>query len=237
MVDGNLYSLLNPVAAFSAGLVTSLHCVGMCGPLACTFIGGKKSAGAVGVTELLSYQLARLLTYSLVGGLAGALGAGFVQWAGATPAHLMPFALIIFFVAIVFGVEGLATKIPVLNRLSFRLMRLCYKVSGRTRGLALGMATPLLPCGPLYLAFWVACMSGSASQGALMLLFFGLGTLPALLATQLGWNWLGKRVGPARLLFWRRGLAGFAIVVLLGRVMIDLDFISVSAVDSVCFWK
>ncbi|MCH6257262.1 sulfite exporter TauE/SafE family protein [Puniceicoccaceae bacterium K14] len=236
MIEGNIYGLLNPFAALFAGVVASLHCVGMCGPIACTFIGGK-SGKKIRTVDLLVYQFARLVAYSVLGALAGLFGAQFVTWTGGFPSLLMPLALIMFFLAVVFGFEDLAKNIPALRAVSHKAMRHCFSLQGKTRCLAMGFATPLLPCGPLYLAFWVACMSGSYGQGMVMLFCFGLGTVPALFASQLGWNLLLKQAGPAKLAQLRKGLAAFAVVVLFARVMIDLDFASVSSMDGLCFWK
>lgn len=236
MIDGNLYGLLNPVAALFAGMVTSLHCVGMCGPLACTFIGDR-NGGKLEILDLLYYQLARLMTYSILGGLAGLLGSQLILALGGAPSRLMPIALLVFFLAVALRIERVAPRIPFIGQLSRRLMRKCYSLSGRTRAIGLGFATPLLPCGPLYLAFWVACMSGSSREGAVMLLFFGVGTAPALLASQLGWRWLTQKVTAKTLARWRVGMAATAAIVLLFRVMIDLDFSSVSSMEDICFWR
>ena len=57
-------------------------------------------------------------------------------------------------------------------------MRKAYQINGGVRGLGLGLATPFIPCGPLYLIIWVAAISGSALSGGTMLAMFGLGTIP-----------------------------------------------------------
>ncbi len=233
MFDGEYFNLINPLAAFGAGLVTSLHCVGMCGPLACSALGAQKGASGLSWTHGL-YHLARLFSYALIGGLAGGSGAGFVDWVGATPAKLVPIAMAVFFLAIVLGLESLATRVRFLGRFSHRLMRWAYSVPGWKRGVALGLATPLLPCGPLYLLFWVAAISGSFVSGVSILAAFCVGTVPALLASQLGFDWLSKSVGPARLRFWKRGLALVAMGLVLLRFGLDLDFASLASGEAVC---
>lgn len=229
----DIAGLASPLTALLAGLVTSLHCVGMCGPLACAGLG----IGEVGAKLSLAfgfYHTARLLSYTVIGSVAGGLGAGFVEWVGATPAKVVPIALAFFFLSIVVGFEGIAARIKFLNRFSHRLMRWAYSISGWKRGLALGFATPLLPCGPLYLMFWVAALSGSSVSGAMILGVFGLGTVPALLASQLGFDWLSKRVGPVKLRFWKRGLALVAMGLVLIRFGLDLDFASLAFGESIC---
>ena len=61
---------------------------------------------------------------------------------------------------------------------------------------ALGVATPLLPCGPLYFLLSLALFAGSALRGAETLLAFGLGTVPLLWLAQSQFHWLQARLSP-----------------------------------------
>ncbi len=234
MFGGDYFSLTNPLSALVAGLVTSLHCVGMCGPLACTVLKAKPGSSVGAAWTHLSYHFARLFSYAMIGGLAGSFGAGFVNWVGATPAKIVPIAMALFFLAMVLGWEGIAARVRFLNRYTQRLMRWAYSISGWKRGIALGVATPLLPCGPLYLLFWVAAISGSFGGGVVVLLAFGLGTVPALMASQLGFDWLSKSVGPAKLKHWKRGLAFVAMSLVLLRFSMDVDLASLASGEAFC---
>ena len=81
------------------------------------------------------------------------------------------------------------------------------KLSPVRGGLALGALTPLLPCGPLYLLFGAALLTGSAARGAEFAFAFGLGTVPLLWLAQQQLRHLRKRVKPATLVRFQRSLA------------------------------
>lgn len=93
------------------------------------------------------------------------------------------------------------------------------------RAALLGLATPLLPCGPLYVMLGLAMANGSAVRGAEFAGAFALGTLPLLWVVQGQMNWLGGKLSPGALRRAQRGLALAAAMVmawrLRGTVMID----------------
>jgi sulfite exporter TauE/SafE len=101
------------------------------------------------------------------------------------------------------------------------------------RAALLGFATPLLPCGPLYLMFALAMANGSAFKGAEFAMAFGLGTLPLLWLVQSQIHWLGGRLQPATLRKMQRGLAFVAALIMAYRLRETLDFGSES-IPSCC---
>ncbi len=165
--------------ALAAGFATSLHCAGMCGPVACSLMGLKGSPQHQQQAAVL-YHAGRVLSYTLIGVLAGALGRWPLEKVTGTPVMVLPWLLtaVLLFMAL-----GLHVKLP---RPSFLKMwsartrlKLC-RIPVRRGALALGMATPLLPCGPLYLMAGIALVSGSAVRGAEFMLAFSMGTIPLL---------------------------------------------------------
>ncbi|PAW77316.1 MAG: hypothetical protein B9S27_08305, partial [Opitutia bacterium Tous-C8FEB] len=68
----DLAAVNSPAAAFAAGLVTSLHCAGMCGPLACALLPVRAGAGSAPAVAT-AYHGARLAAYGLLGAVAGGL--------------------------------------------------------------------------------------------------------------------------------------------------------------------
>lgn len=204
--------ITGPSAAFLAGLVTSLHCAGMCGPLACSACiseCGRPSQRAMGI-----YHLTRLASYTLAGGLVGAIGSGLavLLTGGATRGITWIFAL--FFLAVALGWDKrLKWPTP-----SGRLSRIFSSPSGpRGKSAGLGILTPLLPCAPLYLVLGAAAFSGSALGGASLLLAFGAGTVPLLFFVQNRLGWLQSRWSPTAIDRLRRGLALASVVLLLVR--------------------
>src|SRR3954470_20833194 len=94
-----LASINSPAAAFVAGLVTSLHCAGMCGPLACSLMpvrGDKSDAQTVSTV----YNVSRLAGYSVLGALAGGLGRAPLTWISHSALRWLPWVLVLFFVAL-----------------------------------------------------------------------------------------------------------------------------------------
>lgn len=166
--------------AFILGLFGSLHCAGMCGPLALALPPtGSNAAGFV--LGRLAYNLGRLATYCLLGLLSGLAGriillAGLQRW-----------------VSIGLGLALLAGLLTsrrlALSRPATALVALLKaRMSGllRRRALAalglLGMLNGFLPCGLVYVACAAAAMAGSAWSGMASMAAFGLGTVPMMLA-------------------------------------------------------
>ena len=121
MIDTSLITGAWP--AFLAGLVTSLHCAGMCGPLACYLAPGpKSSASFTTVTSL--YQAGRLISYTVIGILAGGLGLlalGWIDIYQQSLSRFLPWVLVLFFLMVALRVDKVFPKpsflAPVLGKL------------------------------------------------------------------------------------------------------------------------
>ncbi|MCB9780466.1 MAG: sulfite exporter TauE/SafE family protein [Alphaproteobacteria bacterium] len=185
-----------------AGLVGSPHCVGMCGGLATAAGGRLRDVGA--------WSLGRLTTYALLGAVAGGT-------AGALPIPrgvglALAAILLVWFAASLADLP--VPKLPVppaLHRLGARLL-------GRRDPLsrfAFGMVNGLLPCGLVYAALALPVAAGDPVVGALAMVAFGLGTVPALAVAAAG---LRRLVAGS--LWRRRVLAALVLLVGLGT-MID----------------
>lgn len=230
--DGNLYALLTPMAAFGAGALVSLHCVGMCGPLSCALIGQRQGKSALPAHFV--YQLGRLISYSLLGALAGMLGSQLVSWLGENPARFAPWAMAAFFVALALNLDGWLTKWQARSGVGRSWVQRAYRFSGHKRGFALGVLTPLIPCGPLYLMLWATTMSGSSASGFIVMASFAAGTAPLMLLAQSGWAWLSLRLDAAKLAYLRRGLALVAVGLLCLRAFVGTDAAAVVSGDELC---
>jgi len=219
-----LAGITGPGTAFIAGLVTSLHCAGMCGPLACTLMPAR-AEDSDPHTVASVYHLTRLVGYTGLGALAGGLGRVPLDWLGTDALRYLPWLLVLFFLAVAFRLDRFLPRLPLLGRAYGWLVA---KLRGGSRvraAAALGVATPLLPCGPLYFLLSLALLAGSALRGAETLLAFGLGTVPLLWLAQVNYHLIRVRLGPvwltraqktlalvvAALLVWRlRGTLGFS---------------------------
>jgi uncharacterized protein len=158
-------ALTTPAAAFVAGLATSLHCAAMCGPLACAVR-----------CKPLNYHGTRLISYTSAGALLGAFGWTLRGYFDSQAAHWIPWLLAAVLVMIAFGLDKRIPQPRFVSRilLKARLNR------------TLGWLTPLLPCGPLWLMYGVAILTGSWITGATLLASFALGTIPLFLLLQGG---------------------------------------------------
>jgi sulfite exporter TauE/SafE len=166
------------LAAALAGLVGSPHCVGMCGGFALACGGQAKGA--------MAWHAGRLVTYAVLGAVAGALGGAVPgpPWVGAA----LSATLIVWFAAALAGiVPEPKVVIPGLGKLASGL-------ATQSAGLArfgFGLANGLLPCGLVYAGLSVPVASGDPLVGAAAMLAFGAGTIPALSILIFG----GRRFG------------------------------------------
>lgn len=204
-------------AAFIAGLVTSAHCVGMCGPLACSWAvsGGGQRRFLQGSAL---YHAARLASYTLVGALAGAIGAAPLRYFQSGAGVVLPWLLVVAFAIFGLGLDAWLPKPGFLSKPVARVRSLASRLGSLARAGLLGAATPLLPCGPLYVMFALAMTGGSALRGSEFTFAFGLGTLPLLWLAQTQLHWLGGRVSPATMRRVQRGLAIAAALIMAWRL-------------------
>ncbi len=208
---------LTLAGALVAGLATSLHCAGMCGPLACG-VGMLAKSESERMAAASAYHAGRLSAYTTIGALCGALGKEPLGWFFHSPAVLLPWALVI---ALLLLATGLEKKIP---RPAF-LMRFIARLRFKTQKLPViagagltGLFTPFLPCGPLYAVFLALLASGSAARGAEVALAFGLGTVPLLWVAQHQFQRLRKKLTPTGMARIQRGLALVTALVLAWRL-------------------
>lgn len=181
---------------FLGGLAGSLHCIGMCGAFPLALAGATAAPGAScagcsarqnGLRQLL-YNLGRLNTLVFLGALSGALGGAIVALG---PARWIEGGLAVAagLAMIAIGLEMLG----VLARVSERTAALVQATIGRflreviaspspLSPLAVGVFNAFLPCHLIYAFAARAAATASPAAGALTMLAFGLGTMPAMLS-------------------------------------------------------
>lgn len=229
----NLPAIDSPSAAFVAGLVTSLHCAGMCGPLACWLTPTRTEEDPT--TIFATYQGTRLTSYALLGAAVGGLGGLPLSWLDHHWLRFLPWALVAFFLITGLRLDRKVRKPMVLVRTAFRVQGW---VRGRSRlasAAILGSATPLLPCGPLYFVAALAGLSGSAAQGATFMLAFGLGSMPLLWLTQANFGALRGKLSPVWFGRIQTGLALAAALVIAWRLRGTVGFPGPTASNWACF--
>ena len=179
-------------AVLGASLLGSMHCVGMCGPLA-IFASGAGDAAPRNrvISSTALYHLGRLTTYLIAGMIAGAIG-GVVDTGGQFLGFQLAAARLVGSVMIGIGIFKIWQSFTSRNRavavakpssmsgLLVKLRPLIFRLGPANRALVIGLLTTLLPCGWLYLFALVAAGTGSMIDGPLVMLAFWLGTVPAL---------------------------------------------------------
>lgn len=229
-----LAAINSPAAAFVAGLVTSLHCAGMCGPLACTLMP-MRGEPADAHTVSTVYHVTRLTSYATLGALAGGLGRLPLTFLDNTALRWLPWVMVFFFVALALRWDRYLPKPAFLTRFILRLNPWLRRRSRVQAAAALGLATPLLPCGPLYFLLTLALLSGSALRGVEFMLAFGLGTVPLLWLAQSRFQWVRSKLSPLWLGRVRVALALSAALVIGWRLRATLGFDGPSVNNLVCF--
>lgn len=200
-------------AVVLASLLGSMHCVGMCGPLALWASDASRRDGRVW-QRLSAYHLGRLLTYvtaGIIAGLTGAmLSAGGAIWgAQALAARVVGTAMIAIGIVRLLdwllpswtgigkqqavGGAGLGTWV---TRFVAAQRPRIAKLPTTTRGVAAGALTTLLPCGWLYLFVLLAAGTGAVVPAVSVMVAFWLGTLPALTALVAGTFGMAKGLRP-----------------------------------------
>ena len=206
---------LSLVSALLVGLLGGGHCAGMCGGIvgavSLSLPGSRPRMGF-----LLAYNLGRIGSYGAAGLLAGAVGAS-----GFFLEHVLPVERALYVLASVMLVllglylAGIWRGVVVLENLGGRLWRYLQPWSKRflpvrswPQALALGAIWGWLPCGLVYSVLVAALASGSPGRGAALMLAFGLGTLPALLAMGM----VAVRLRSILQQVWVRRLSGIAVI-------------------------
>lgn len=182
-------------AAFAAGLMGGVHCAAMCGGIASMSCAPRPNSGAAVFNWrfALAYNGGRISSYAAAGALAGALGqAGLMLRGGVFMQQAMLFAagVVLLIMALVIAgatplVRGLEAGGSLIWRRIQPYSRWFLPVNSASRALGLGVVWGWLPCGMVYAVLLTALTTADAGHGALVMLAFGVGTLPNLLGIAL----------------------------------------------------
>jgi sulfite exporter TauE/SafE len=217
------------IAIFTASILGSFHCAGMCGAFLAVATGDLGGGGAGRPFLQTAYHAGRLVSYLCLGAAAGAAG-GMINIAGGL-AGIRPLAatlagavMILFGLRSLLRADGFHLRINLPARWTRVVQnghRFAFKRAPVSRALTIGLLTTLLPCGWLYSFAITAAGTGSAFKGMLAMTAFWLGTLPALVLVGAGVKRilgpLGKRLPAVTCLV----LVVAGLYTLLGRTLID----------------
>ena len=212
-------------AAFVTGLLGSAHCVGMCGGISGLFaVNAAVRSLKIQAPKAFAYNIGRILTYAILGVVVAMLGKTMVD---SIPKLAAPVRLASGLLIILIGLQ-LAFNWRLLTPLENAGAKLWRSVAPTAKGLlpvesarqalALGLIWGLLPCGLVYSVLLLAASTADPMNGSLVMLAFGVGTMPAMIATGLSASKLSQfmsrnRVG-AGLLIVLIGIATIAMPVM-----------------------
>ncbi|MDI1475938.1 sulfite exporter TauE/SafE family protein [Polyangium sp. y55x31] len=168
--------------AAALGATSGVHCAAMCGPIAAV---GTSREGRLDARRAFGYLGGRALGYTALGGAAGALGAPFAAGSAGNVVRLVLAILVaaaLVYRAIVLVRPTAGEKLVALGR-GPREGRFFQKIARYIprRGMGLGLATALFPCGALFAGVVAASSAGSGPLGAAMMLVFAAASAPLLM--------------------------------------------------------
>ncbi|MFV0530539.1 MAG: sulfite exporter TauE/SafE family protein [Flavobacteriales bacterium] len=187
------------ISALLLGLGGSLHCLGMCGPIAFTLSIDKRYKNKLLIQNLL-YQTGRIVTYSVLGIFSGLVGKSFNIIGLQGKISIITGILLI--ISVLFSLEKIQTTflftpinkgvIKLKTKLSHYIKRSNY-----SSFMIIGLLNGLLPCGMVYTALTASIVAGSVLNSSFFMLLFGVGTIPLMFSAVLignyaGMNWRHK---------------------------------------------
>lgn len=183
------------LTAFILGFMGSLHCIGMCGPIALALpygrFGGSKTYVARGI-----YQLGRLSTYALIGLVLGLMGMSLEFVSGQQ--YLSIFIGTVLILGIIFPwLYKIKSHNPILEQVNEKVKSTFSKFIHKDNFFSFyisGSLNGLLPCGLVWIALATALALSNGFESSLFMLFFGIGTLPAMFGIVFSFDALKSRL-------------------------------------------
>lgn len=175
------------LTAFFVGLFGSLHCIGMCGPIAIA-LPVPNSGNLYFVAGRLLYNLGRVVTYSFLGAVFGLLGSRLVISGFQQSVSIALGIAIVIAVLIPPKYKAKISQHQIVQKLSTPLksgISELFKRGTFTAMFLIGILNGFLPCALVYVALAGAIASGDAISGSAVMILFGLGTIPAMFAATL----------------------------------------------------
>ncbi len=171
------------ITAFAMGLFGSLHCVGMCGGITIAFnqTTNKNKQLQLG----LIYQLFRVISYSILGALSAVLGFAILS----VKLPILPILSGVFMILLGLYLINISSPLLALEKIGYKIWNKIrpiqasfLPIDSTPKAIVIGLLWGFLPCGLVYSALALAISSADPVQGFIVMLCFGLGTLPMMYA-------------------------------------------------------
>ena len=183
-------------SAFLVGFLGSFHCAGMCGPIALALPSGNGSAGQLLIGRLL-YNTGRIITYAFLGLIVGLLGHTISLAGYQGPLSVISGILVLatLFLPFIFKRFDFLTGLSGLYSSKIKsLFRQLFGKKSKLTLMSIGLVNGFLPCGFVYLALAAAVAGGTVTGSVSYMIFFGMGTVPMMLAISLVGKFGGQRL-------------------------------------------
>jgi len=183
---------LDLLSAFAIGLLGSGHCIVMCGGISSMLTTAISQNGGQKYLHVTGYHIGRILSYTIFGAIVGFTGSMAVKGFGLPLNALQVVAgLFLILLGLYIGQWFMAlTKVESFGKYLWQFISPMTKrflpVRNTKQAVSLGILWGWLPCGLIYSTLSWSLASGSAINGGMIMLFFGIGTLPAMMATSFG---------------------------------------------------
>lgn len=168
--------------AFLFGLISSFHCIGMCGPIA-MMLPVTQSNQQKKALQISTYHLGRLVAYATIGLVFGLLGKGFFM-AGLQQSLSIVVGVVMIAIVIVpdkvFAKHNFSKSIYIVISKTKQALGNQFKTKTYKSFFTIGLLNGFLPCGMVYIALFGAMAMQSASWGMFYMILFGLGTAPLM---------------------------------------------------------
>ena len=213
------------LAAAVIGLMGSLHCMGMCGPIA--FMLHSRVPGSAWAHTVL-YNTGRITTYALLGAIAAAIGQRIAMAGLQQVLSIVSGLLILLILLLNAGRKVKWVNViyePVATFIRRSMSRILPKPTVPGFYLA-GMVNGLLPCGLVYLALAAALNTPGIAEGAVFMAVFGLGTFPAMIFAGMAGRFMNlqRRLKLRRLLPWFT--AAVAVLLIVRGLDLGIPYVS-----------
>lgn len=210
---------------FLIGLLGSLHCIGMCGPIALLIPTSKNPV--LKFIQIITYNFGRVLTYSMFGLLFGLLGETFRLAKIQQSTSVAIGIILIISVLLSFTSINPSNK---LNKFAIKLFSPIKKSLGKLLGanrknlLLIGVLNGFLPCGLIYFALAGALTASSVQNSVFFMALFGIGTIPAMMFFMYFKSFINAKINVRRIVPYMLLVMGFLLV--LRGMNLDIPYLS-----------
>lgn len=168
----------SPAAVFLLAAGATLHCSLMCGPLVASVQSAQKSRGGTATSSFFQYQIGRTLSYTAAGFAAAAVG----HTIRPNPILVVAFLAIVT-VMVIAQLFQISIPLPGFQKFSAKMLQplqFAMKRFGRFQSFGVGLLTPLIPCGQLWMVLGFSALAPSQLEGAAIAFAFSILSAPGV---------------------------------------------------------